>query len=68
MLDSPTEALYHSLHNIYTPTLLKVIITYKIYTKKHVMLKVFEQATETNEKSWSSLYRQNPKFLHTKFN
>lgn len=26
MLDSPTEALYHSLHYIYTPSLLKVII------------------------------------------
>lgn len=26
MLDSPTEALYHSLRYIYTPSLLKVTI------------------------------------------
>jgi hypothetical protein len=31
MLDSPTEALYHSLHYIYTPSLLKVININKSY-------------------------------------
>jgi len=36
MLDSPTEALYHSLHYIYTPSLLKVtnkINMYKLYVR-----------------------------------